>query len=70
MPTLKSSETTHVFSLEEVKGLIAKDFGVNPMAIRVRYVIEEVGGDPHDERYSGVDQVTRIEVTVDHNTRY
>jgi hypothetical protein len=60
---LKSSVQTYEFGLDQMKQLIAADLQVNPDCIDVRYVIQEVGGDPMD-RFPGHNQVTKIEVTV------
>ena len=64
---LKSNVTKYEVSLDAVQDLIAKDLGVQKDLVSVRYVIEEVGGDPLD-RYRGTDQVTRLEVTVTNPT--
>lgn len=64
MPTLKSKTISYSFSPGEIKKLIAKDLGVDESKVTVRYVIEEVDGDPMD-RYPGIDTVVSIEVTID-----
>jgi hypothetical protein len=61
---LKSSQETYEFGLDQMKELIAADLQVHVDCVTVRYVIQEVGGDPMD-RFPGRDQVTKIEVTVD-----
>lgn len=63
MPTLRATERHYIFKPEEIQALIANDLGVSKEKVTVRYVIEEVDGDPMD-RYPGRDEVTRIEVTV------
>ena len=58
-----SNVVTYDVSLNAVRDLIAKDLGVKVEAVSVRYVIEEVGGDPMD-RFPGHNEVTKLEVTV------
>lgn len=60
---LKSSVETYEFGLDQMKELIAADLQVDSACVEVRYVIQEVGGDPMD-RFPGTKQVTKIEVTV------
>lgn len=59
-----SKKTTYEFTLDDVKKLFSEALDVSVDRIKVRYIIEEVGGDPMD-RFRGTDEVTRIEVTVD-----
>ena len=59
--------TEYEFTLDDVKQLFAAELNAKPETLNVRYVIEEVGGDPMD-RYPGTNTVTKIKVTMD-NTR-
>ncbi len=63
MPILNATEQHYTFKPEEIQALIANDLGVEIEKVSVRYVIEEVDGDPMD-RYPGRNEVTRIEVTI------
>lgn len=56
----KTVETTLEFTVEEINQIIAKHIGVD--SVRVRYVIEEVGGD-YMGMYPGNDEVTKVKVS-------
>ncbi len=56
--------TTYEISLDGMKNIIARYLGIHPEKITIKYKIEEVGGDPMD-RFPGIDEVTKIIVTVD-----
>jgi len=64
MSVLKAKTVTHSFAPKDVAILIANDLGVNINAIKVDFIIQEVGG---DDRFNmlGTPTVTEISVTID-----
>lgn len=64
MPSLSSSTVTYTYDPDELKKMFAAELKVPEDCVKVRYVIEEVGGQEMGG-FRGTDTVTRIEVTVD-----
>lgn len=60
---MQSKTTTTVsYTVEEFNKIINEVF--DNRGVSVRYVIQEVGGDPLD-RFPGTNQVTKIEITYE-----
>lgn len=62
MPLLKSTKTTYLVNLDELKILIADDLKVNADAVTVRFVMTDQSG--YGDRSTNY-QVTGVEVIVD-----
>lgn len=61
-----SKKTTYELTPEQIRELIAEKLGVKDQSkVQVSFVIQEVGGDPHDERYTGTPTVVAIKAVVD-----
>jgi len=60
---LKAKTAEYLFTLNDIKGLIAEKLQVPLQYVSVHYRIQEVGMDPLD-RFPGTKEVTEINVTV------
>ena len=66
--TMKTTKTTTIeYSVEEFKALLkeklSQDEEFRGKEMNIRFVIEEVGGDPLD-RYPGWDEVTKVRIEL------
>ncbi len=64
---IKVTETTFTLSLEEVQKILTEKLIEDKLidkdsSCNIRYILEEVGGDPMD-RYPGSKEVTKVTIT-------